>query len=267
MLWLTVFLAQEPNPETPPETPAAEIPAAETPAAETPAAVPEVLEPQPAEPATPPPAAPAYDELLVTATQTTRSAELALDTQIREMGYRRASSRSGRTQYLSPKIWKPRVTVYEAGFVEVRGRRITPMMPVAETAPLSDEALPGVSGVFQSKRGRASQEDLVRAQVSGEVRDWQRAIQAQALLERQLATRNSCVLVWEQELDPASRRQALAELWLNTSEAPEGAVIRGVVLTYVNEVVQESETPFLPEEVERINAAHSFDSPFDPYAP
>jgi hypothetical protein len=84
------------------------------------------------------------------------------------------------------------------------------------------------------------------------------------MVERQLAVRNACVLLWEGQAQPAQRREALADLWLNTSDTQEGAIIRGVVLNYIDEVVQESASPYLPEELERINAAHSFSQPFEP---
>lgn len=258
MLWLTLLLAQESDLE--PKAGSEPVQAPEPAPEPAPVPAPEPV-PEPAPPA------PEYAEMLVTATQTTRSAELALETEIRELGYRQGFSRSGRTQYFSAKVWQPRITVYDAGFVEVRGRRVTPMMPMGESVPVSDAVLPGASGVWQSKRQARGQEDRLRREVEGEVRDWQQAIQAQTLIERQLATRNSCVMLWEQQTDAAARRQALADLWLNTSDTPDGQVIRGVVLNYVDEVVQESANPYLPEELERINAAHDFAQPFVPMDP
>ncbi|MFT5587734.1 MAG: hypothetical protein ACI9VR_005347 [Cognaticolwellia sp.] len=104
----------------------------------------------------------------------------------------------------------------------------------------------------------------MREGIEGEVRDWQQATQAQALVERQLESRNTCVRTWEGEGDAVARREALAALWLNTSDTPEGATVRSVVITYIDDVVQDSESPFQPEELEAINAAHSFEQPFMP---
>ena len=228
MWWLMVFLAQAAEPGTQDEGEA-------------------LGEPQPG-----------YEEMVVTASRTTRAAELALNAEIRELGYLPGVTLGGRTQYISAQVWKPRITVYHAGFVEVRGRRVTPL------APLSTSGSPGVSGVWQSKRQTSAQEDRVRRGVETEVRDWQEALRSQAMVERQLAVRNACVLLWEGQAQPAQRREALADLWLNTSDTQEGAIIRGVVLNYIDEVVQESASPYLPEELERINAAHSFSQPFEP---
>ncbi len=205
--------------------------------------------------------APNYEEMIVTATRTTRAAELALNAEIRELGYLPGVTFGGRTQYISAQVWKPRITVYHAGFVEVRGRRVTPM------APLSEYGLPGASGVWQNKRETSAQEDRVRRGVEGEVRDWQDALRSQALMKRQLVVRNTCVMLWEGQEQPEVRRESLAALWLNTSDTAEGAIIRGVVLNYIDEVVQESASPYLPEELERINDAHSFGQPFEPMEP
>ena len=75
------------------------------------------------------------------------------------------------------------------------------------------------------------------------------------------------VMLWEGQEQPEVRRESLAALWLNTSDTAEGAIIRGVVLNYIDEVVQESASPYLPEELERINDAHSFGQPFEPMEP
>lgn len=201
-----------------------------------------------------------YTEMVITAAKSTRAAELALNAEIRELGYLPGVTLGARTQYLSPQIWKPRITVYHAGFVEVRGRRVTPM------APFSDTGLAGVSGVWQSKGQATGQEDRVRRGVEAEVRDWQDALRAQALVERQLAVRNDCVLLWEGQASPEVRRQALAQLWLNTSDTPEGATVRGIVLGFVDEVVQESGAPYTAAELEDINVQHRFAHPFEPIA-
>jgi hypothetical protein len=271
---LTVFLAQEAEPESKVEADLIEEAELESPPAEEPLGEP-LAEPlgEPLAEPLPRPPAPAYADMLVTATKSTRAAELALDTEIKDLGYLRGSTRNGRTQYFALRVWKPRVTVYEQGFVEVRGRRITPMAPISDTSLAGASgmpgvnAAPGVSGVPQSKRQANRQEDLVRAELESPVRDWQQATQAQALLERQLESRNTCGLSWEGEGAPELRREALAALWLNTSDTPEGAAIRGVVLGYIDEIVQASGTPYTQEDLDRINAAHSFEQPFEPIAP
>lgn len=255
MWWLRAILAQEPEPVPPVNEEPSAAPAEPQ------------AEPQAEVPAPPRAEAPNYTEMLVTATRSTRAAELALDQDIRDLGYLPGLRIRGRTQYLSPRVWKPRVTVYSEGFVEVRGRRITPMAPISETAPVSATALPGVTGTTQSKRQRDAQEDLLRRELAPEVRDWQQAIGAQALLERQLASREACLQIWEGSGDAATRRAALAELWLNTSDSPEGEVIRGVILGFVDEVVQESDAPYSESELKQINAQHSFEQPFVPMEP
>lgn len=143
-------------------------------------------EPAP-EPAVEESAPPADAEMLVTATLKRRAAELALNEEIRELGYLPGVTIGGRTQYLPVQVWKPRVTVYEAGFVAVRGRRMTPMGPPTSPGQV------GASGVWQSKRQAKGQEDRVRRELAAEVTDWQQAIRAQALLERQILVRERCL--------------------------------------------------------------------------
>ena len=49
--------------------------------------------------------------------------------------------------------------------------------------------------------------------------------------------------------DPTSRREAILEFWATRADTPEGRMVREVVRTYLEMVVQDSQWPLLPDEI------------------
>jgi hypothetical protein len=156
-------------------------------------------------------------EIVVEARQTVSEARAQLDGELEELGYPGGVDLGGRTLYIHPQLWKPKVTVYDSGFVRVKARTVTPLMVAGA----------GVHGVFSSPRIARGAEQRVLDAIHPELTDWREALieYGQALRHEQLLAELAAL----ESLPLPMARAHATRLWMNTADTPEGAVVRGLV--------------------------------------
>lgn len=197
-------------------------------------------------------------------------------------GYFKLIGLGERSFFVNSRPWKPWVMVHEQGFARIRGVPVMPLPPGPSTMldPYG-EPLPkpsgGVTANFQTQSMRAvrNQRERLAEKLEPLLADVRDAHWEIAKFDRIAAVRDSLARIWFDETspegvvlpNPAARREAIAALWLHTEPDEAGALIRGVVGTFIDEEVQTSSDPFLPDEVAEVDAARSCTEPFSPALP
>ncbi|MFN7143708.1 MAG: hypothetical protein ACK4YP_08040 [Myxococcota bacterium] len=253
--------AADPAPGTPADTDAADAPA------ETPEGTP--AEGPPALGTTPPPlgARVAGETIEVTDSQEVLRRRAAVFQELVDEGYTRRIRRDDRTIFLSEDPWKPRVIVHDDGWVYFKRQ---PPRLHAPGRSFADQGTPAsyllcivmptscisVGGWLVSPRKLGG----VQASVMDETKDEVRAMN-DAVARRELGRRlnedipRDLERVWARvELPAAQRRALLFEYWDLRTDTPEGESAKRAIEAFLRGVVQQSDTPFTPEELAALNA-------------
>lgn len=215
-------------------------------------------------------------EVIITA-QPVGEAREALTERLEDMGYEEGKRRGDRVIYSHPVAWKPRVIVYDSGFMVLRRQpprvrapnrpgSLVGDKPVIKWAPclLIPTLCVQAGGVFISPARFDRQKELVVASTTDSVRGLSDAITAEAMTER-LNIEVPALLdaIWHQGVHPddgrplptpPERRAAMLEFWESRADNTYGDAVRQTVEAYMIFEVQPSPWPFTPEEIAQTNA-------------
>ncbi len=172
--------------------------------------------------------------IVVEAHQNVVHARAELDLDIRQAGYLPGIRAGDRTWYIHPQPWKPKVTVYDQGYLRVKARAVTPLM-----------VLGGVQGVFSHPHVARAYEQRLLDELHPELTDWR-----QALIDYGMALRREELFEQLQELEgypPALARARTMAMWMDTADTPEGAEVRGLIEDWAEEALG-------PEFLDRLSA-------------
>lgn len=187
-------------------------------------------------------------EIVVEEELTVAAARGRLDQAIVDEGYFRGVDLGDRTFYYPRQFWKPRVTVYDEGFVKVKGRVVSPLpcFPVV--------------GVWAHPHVVDQMEAEVVYALNPELSAYRRA-----LVNRGLVLRREELLV---ELDriallpiPQAQGEAVS-LWLATADTEQGETVR----RWIEAWYEDHLPPLTPDEVALVNEARAFPRPWQPQA-
>jgi hypothetical protein len=188
----------------------------------------------------------------------------AIVQELRQLGYTQVKREDGRAVFRSDVSWHPDVLLYDDGFMLLRRpppRFAPPDAPGLAGSPLACVLLlpcTRVGGLFVSGRKLEPQKSEVALQTHDVIESWRTAVVDDAMRER-LSVGIPTLLdaIWlggtgpdgESLPTPADRRAALLDFWATRSDTPEGDEARAIAATYIEQMVQTSDTPLLPDEL------------------
>jgi len=187
-----------------------------------------------------------------------------------DIGYGRVVRDGEWTTYLAGPSWYPKVMLHESGFMQIKRRGVhftwpdivdwggleTPLE--AAICVINPFACIRVEGLVTSSRRLRWKEQEVVDDTRAALLGFQDAIAAGALASRLGETRERLITIWEGDLTMDSfavRRAAIAQIWLDPLDNEWGAAIRSDVESFILDVVQSSEHPYLSEEIASVNEA------------
>jgi hypothetical protein len=209
----------------------------------------------------------AGEEIVVTPGQEVLEARAKVFQKLVDEGYRRRIRKKDRTVFLSEEPWQPRVIVHDDGWIYFRrepprihapGRSYTDqgtpaaylLCVIAPTSCIS------IGGLLVSERKMG----WVKAEVMDGTRTSVREMN-DAVARRELGHRLNEDIpadldrIWKRaDLPVADRHLLLYEYWDDRTDTPEGDAAKGAIRAFLMGVVQQSDTPFTPAELEGFNA-------------
>ncbi len=219
------------------------------------------------------------EEVIVVGDAVVEQARRQVTEALGNQGYAARRRRDGVTIYLHPTAYKPKVLVYDDGFVifRRRGFAYTPpdvgvdnpglAIPLRATlclvAPLYCFHAPGLT---MSPTRLEQQKELVVEELEDELRAYGDALAGRALGQRLEDVADWLDAVWltGQDLDtgvvyptPAERRQVLLAFWESRADNAYGDNVREMVEAYIDYEIQVSAFPFTAAEIAEINAKRS----------
>jgi hypothetical protein len=184
--------------------------------------------------------------------------------ELRALGYTQVKRENGRAVFRSDVAWHPDVLLYDEGFMLMRRappRFEPPKAPGIAGSPLACVLLlpcTHLGGFLVSGRKLEPQKSEVALETHDVVEAWRSAVVDDAMRVR-LSVGIPALLdaIWlggtaedgHALPGPADRRKALLEFWATRSDTPEGHEAQGMAATYLEQMVETSPTPLLPEEV------------------
>ncbi len=188
----------------------------------------------------------------------------AIVQELRSLGYTQVKRENGRAVFRSDVSWHPDVLLYDDGFMLMRRpppRFEPPKAPGIAGSPLACLLLlpcTHVGGLLVSGRKLEPQKSEVAIETHEVVEAWRSAVVDDAMRER-LSIGIPALLdeIWlggngeeGQPLPtPADCRKALLHFWATRSDTPEGDEARSIAASYIEQMVETSDTPLLAEEV------------------
>ena len=207
-------------------------------------------------------------ETIVVTPESIHERRSELEGALADIGYGRVVRDGEWTTYLAGPSWYPKVMLHESGFMLIKRRGLHFTWPdVADWGGLETPleaaiciinpfACIRLEGLLTSGRRLRWKEQEVVDQTRTAMVGFQDAIAAGALSSRLGETRQRLLTIWEgsdEGVSYSSRRQAIAEIWLDPLDNDWGAAIRHDVESFIEDIVQVSEHPFLSGEISTIN--------------
>jgi hypothetical protein len=207
-------------------------------------------------------------ETIVVTPESIHERRLELEGALSDIGYGRVVRDGEWTTYLAGPSWYPKVMLHDSGFMVIKRRGLhftwpdivdwggleTPLE--AAICIINPFACIRLEGLVTSRRRLRWKEQQVVDETRAAMIGFQDAIAAGALASRLGETRQRLLEIWEDnatERSYASRRLDIAGIWSEPLDNEWGAAIRHDVESFVEEVVQASEHPYLAEEIGAIN--------------
>ncbi|MFT5679996.1 MAG: hypothetical protein ACI8RZ_000901 [Myxococcota bacterium] len=196
-----------------------------------------------------------------------------LESDLRDLGYREAKTKNGRTTFRPEVAWHPSVIIDADGYVILRRSpiRIEPWVEgrtkftwLSCIPPFTPMCI-RIGGWIVSNRKLTPKKGYVAEAIDPRVRQWRAAIVTSAMGKR-LGEDIPDMLesVWtlgtmpgQEDTAPMSiveRRAALLSFWSGRACTPEGAQARELVEDFLSYVVQDSPHPVTAEEQARASA-------------
>ena len=200
----------------------------------------------------------------------------ALEADLRDLGYREAKTKDGRTVFRPEVAWHPTVVVHDEGFVVLKRSpvRVEPWVE-GRTKLVWLSCLPPftpmcvrIGGQIVSARKLHPKKGYVAEAIDPRVRQWRSAVVSNAMSTR-LGEEIPDMIesIWTLGVMPgqedaapmsiAERRATLLAFWSGRACTPEGAAARELVEDFLNYVVQDSTHPATIEE-QAIASAESY---------
>ncbi len=215
------------------------------------------------------------EEILIVGDSAVQKARHEITRSLAEQGYVPKRQRDGVTVYLHPVPYKPKVLVYDDGFVVLRRRGFAYTPPNVGNVPRGMEIGLRTTlcilapiycfhapGLLLSPARLEQQKELVVENVKDEVRAYSDALASRALGDRMAEVADLLDAIWlrGQQTDtgevlrsPAERRSALLLFWASRADNDYGDAVRVLVEDYMNYEVQVSPFPFTEAEVAEPN--------------
>lgn len=215
------------------------------------------------------------EEILIVGDSAVQRARHEITRSLAAQGYVAKRERDGVTVYLHPVPYKPKVMVYDDGFVVLRRRGLAYTPPDVGNVPRGVEiglrtALCVLApiycfhapGLVMSPARLEQQKELVVENVEDEVRAYNDALASRALGGRMSDVADLMDAIWlrGQHTDtgeilptPDLRRAALLAFWENRADNDYGDAVRHLVEDYMNYEIQASPFPFTAAEVAETN--------------
>jgi hypothetical protein len=219
------------------------------------------------------------DETVIVESGTSAQARQQIVEALEDEGYHRVENHGDYLLLLPDEPWKPRVRVYDEGYVVMRHqptRFKPPGNAFADEANPAEWALCVVAVWACVDRGTrltsltdARVVDLKRDEVAREIAEETAVFRDRVVAERMqhrlsVELPAQCEAIWAEPIPAADRRRKLFELWNSRTETPEGEVAREVIRAFLSGVVQTSGEPFTAEEIAAYDAARTVGTPFAP---
>jgi hypothetical protein len=215
------------------------------------------------------------EEFVVVGDLVVQAARHEVTRALAQQGYVAKRQREGFTVYLHPVAYKPKVLVYDDGFVIIRRRGVAYTPPnvgnvsrgleiglrtaTCVVAPIFCFHAPGL---LMSPARLEKQKEMVVEGLEDEVRAYNDALAARAMGGRleQVADLLDAIWLTGQQTDtgerlatPVQRRQALMVFWETRADNEYGDAVRRMVEDFMNYEVQPSPWPFETDEITALN--------------
>jgi hypothetical protein len=193
----------------------------------------------------------------------------AIVKQLRDLGYTQVKRKDGRAVFRSDVAWHPDVLLYDDGFMIMR--RAPPRFEPPNAPGIWGGPLPcllifpctHIGGALVSRSKLEPRKSEVALEVHDEVEAWRSAIVDDAMRER-LSIGIPALLdeIWlggvgpdgESLPNPEDRRKELLDFWATRADTPEGDEARTVTASYIEQMVETSDTPCTDAEVSAAEA-------------
>jgi len=208
-----------------------------------------------------------------------RRAEVAreeVENQLAAAGYEDGVRRGDKVIYRHPVHWKPRVVIYDEGFMVLRRQPPRVRAPAIGNSPTNDIPIAKwwpcliiptlcvqAGGLVVSPARFERQKEMVVEATEEPMRTWTDAISDESLAER-LGGEIPALLqsIWYDGFDPRSgqalpsfdaRRAAILEFWMSRADNRYGDAVREVVELFMAYEVQTSPYPYSEDEIRQAN--------------
>lgn len=199
-----------------------------------------------------------------------------LEADLRDLGYREAKTKDGRTVFRPEVAWHPTVVIHDEGFVVLKRSpiRVEPWVQgrsklvwLSCLPPFTPMCI-RIGGQIVSARKLHPKKGYVAEAIDPRVRQWRAAVVSNAMSTRLGEEIPDMIeLIWTMGVMPGQedavpmsipeRRSALLAFWSGRACTPEGAAARELVADFLNYVVQDSAHPVTAKE-QSIASAESY---------
>ncbi len=215
------------------------------------------------------------EEILIVGDAVVQEARHEVTRALAAQGFVAKRRRDGVTVYLHPVPYKPKVLVYDDGFVLIRRRGFAYTPPQVGNVPRGMEIALRTTlcvlapiycfhapGLVMSPARLEQQKEIVVEAVEDEVRAYNDALASRALGGRleDVADMLNAIWIWGMHPEtgeilrtPVQRRQALMTFWESRADNEYGDAVRIMVEDFMNYEVQVSSWPYTEAEVAALN--------------
>lgn len=190
------------------------------------------------------------------------------------LGYGEMKRRGEWSVYLSDAPWYPKVMVHDSGYMMIKRRGVHFKLPeIADWGGLEKPlevalcliqptSCIRIHGLLVSKRRLRWKEQEVVDKTRREMMAFQDSLADAGLATRIAGLVEVLNLLWRNGIQPDSdlilkdapaRRQAIIALWQAPASNRWGDTVRSHIEIFIDDVVQASDTPFLPAEIAQAN--------------
>ncbi|MCK6520871.1 hypothetical protein L6R49_05445 [Myxococcota bacterium] len=215
-------------------------------------------------------------ELLILGERQAEQARAEVEARLEAAGYEDGVRRGDKVVYKHPVHWKPRVVVYDEGFMVLRRQPPRVRAPELGNSPANDRPvvkwwpcliIPTLcvqaGGLVVSPARFERQKELVVQATEEPMRVWADAISDESLADR-LSGEIPALLqsIWYDGIDPRTgqalptfdaRRAALLEFWMSRADNRYGDAVREAVELFMAYEVQTSPHPYSEDEIRQAN--------------